>query len=112
MKVGALSEKAIHSAVLAHWTALGVPGTLLATIPNMRAAGQAGLTKGLPDLLCIGPQGVGFIELKTLTGAPSKAQLHILGICERWGVPWAISHGRDEPIAVLERWGLVRRAAG
>src|SRR5574337_245551 len=95
------TEKQIHAAVIDHWRAVGVADTLVASIPNANAFGQPGLTRGLPDLLVIGPRGVGFIELKTRTGAPTKAQLHVLGICERWGVPWALTHDRDEPIAVL-----------
>ena len=107
MRSPRLTERQIHEAIIDTWRVCGKPGTLVATIPNMRAHGQAGLTKGLPDLLVLGPRGAGFIELKTLTGSPSKDQLHFLGLCETWGVPWALTHGRDEPVNVLREWGVI-----
>lgn len=103
----ACTEKQIHQAVIETWRRCGVPNTLVATIPNMRASGQNGLTRGLPDLLVIGPTS-GLIELKTLTGCPTRDQLNVLGICEMWGLPWKVTYGRDEPIAVLEEWGVLR----
>src|ERR1700733_3184699 len=99
------TEAQIQSAVIQHWRIFGLPNTLVASIPNAKAHGQSGLTKGLPDLLCIGPYGVGLIELKTRSGRPSKHQLHVLGICEMRGVLWEVTSGRDEPISVLEKWG-------
>jgi hypothetical protein len=107
-----VKEADIHSAVMTHWRALGLPGTLVATIPNMGAFGQHGLTKGLPDLLVMAPGlPVGFIELKTDKGAISEAQIHFKDRCESLSIPHAITRGRDEPIRLLEQWGVVRRAA-
>jgi len=105
-----VTEKAIHKAVIEHWRHSGLPHTLVATIPNMGALGQYGLTKGLPDLLVIAPSlPVGFIELKTDKGRVSEAQLHFQSHCERLRIPFAITRGRDEPIRLLELWGVVRR---
>lgn len=106
-----LRESAIQSAVLAHWRALACPGTFIAAIPNQYAHGQPGLTAGLPDLLVIAPDlGVGFIELKAKDGRESQAQKDFAAYCARRGIPHATTYGRDEPIAVLERWGVVRPA--
>lgn len=102
------TEKQIHQAVIDTWLTLGVQGTLVATIPNMRASGQAGLTKGLPDLLVIGPNGAGFIELKTATGTPSKHQRAFVDICGENGVRAVITYGRNEPVEVLRQWGVIR----
>lgn len=108
-----LSEAAIQSAVLAHWRALGRPNTLVAAIPNARAHGQAGLTAGLPDLIAIGPGiGVGFVELKTDTGKVRPAQAAFGALCRAIGVRHPITRGRDEPIAMLELWGVVRPRVG
>jgi hypothetical protein len=110
---GRMSEKDILAAVLAHWRALGQPNTFVATIPNAFAHGQLGLTKGLPDLLVLGPSipgRVGFIELKTAKGKPSEAQLNFQNRCQSLGLSHAITFGRDEPIYTLECWGVVRRA--
>jgi hypothetical protein len=111
--VFAPSEAAIAAAVLQHWLALGVPGSLVAAIPNAFAHGQAGLTKGLPDLLVLAPGlPVGFIELKKDATSPvSNAQREFGALCARLGVRFAICSGRDEPIQLLEQWNVVRRAA-
>ena len=108
---GKLSEKQIQTAVMAHWRAFGVPGSIVAAIPNARAAGQAGLTRGLPDLLVLAPGlpgGVGFLELKTDNGLVRESQADFAALCHLRGVPWEVTFGRDEPIAILEKWGAVR----
>jgi hypothetical protein len=105
-------EDAIQAAVLDHWGKLGVPGSLVAAIPNKLAFGQAGLTPGLPDLLVLSPQlgrFTGYIELKTDRGRPSPDQRAIRRLIEARGAPYAVTYGRDEPIKLLEDWGAVRR---
>ena len=105
-----MREAQIHKAVMDHWRKLGLPGTLVSTIPNAGAFGQAGLTKGLPDLMILAPGlPVGFIELKTDGGKASAAQLVFKSRCIELGIPMAITHGRDEPIRILEEWNVVRR---
>ena len=110
------SEDAITAATLDHWRLLGQLDTLVASIPNKRAFGQPGLTKGLPDLLVMG-RGlpglpVGFIELKRdHRSVISDDQRLFARLCERLGVPHAFAPGRDEPIRVLEQWGVFRRQA-
>lgn len=106
-----ISESTITRAVMQHWRALALPGTLVASIPNMGARGQCGLTPGLPDLLVMSPAlPVGFIELKTDRGRPSAAQLWFRDLCAELHVPHVITHGRDEPIVTLESWRVVRSA--
>lgn len=108
-------EKAIQAAVVDHWRALRVPDTLVAAIPNAGALGQPGLTCGLADLMVLGPEVPGhlaFIELKRdRKRKPSGAQLDFKALCEKFGVRCALACGRDEPITLLELWGVVRRAA-
>lgn len=110
-----IRESLIQSSVLAHWRAFGYPGTLVAAIPNMRSAGQPGLTRGLFDLLVIGGEYLrdrtGFIELKTDTGAIRPGQEAFRDMLIANGIPYAITRGRDEPIAVLEQWKIVRPRA-
>jgi hypothetical protein len=107
------SEDDITAAVIEHWQKLGVPGSLVASVPNKRAFGQAGLTRGLADLLVLAPQlPVGFIELKRDDDTPiSDPQRDFGKLCMALGIPYAICIGRDEPIKLLEAWGAVRRAA-
>ena len=111
----AISEKQITQAVLAHWRSFAVPGTLVASYPNMGAMGQPGLHRGVFDLIVMGGpflrDRTGFLELKTATGKLSAHQETFKRICILAGVPYAVANGRDEPIRVLEEWGVVRKAA-
>jgi hypothetical protein len=110
-KIYAPSEAGITAAVLQHWLTLGLPNTLVAAIPNAFAHGQPGLTKGLADLLVITPRiRVGFIELKRDENSSiSDEQRAFAFLCHCLRIPYERTIGRDEPIAVLEDWGAVRR---
>src|SRR3954453_22852714 len=86
------SEKQITAALIARWRALGLPGTLVAAIPNARAFGQPGLYRGLFDLLVLGPKvGAAFLELKTATGKlrPEQAEFKLCLITNN--VPYAVT---------------------
>jgi hypothetical protein len=107
-----IRETKIQAAVVEHWQTLGLPDTLVAAIPNQNAFGQAGLTKGVFDLLVLGGDvGIGLIELKTETGTLSDEQKEFRRLLIRNGISYAVTYGRDEPIAVLEGWGIVRKQA-
>lgn len=106
-----IRETQIQQAVVDHWRKLGLPDTMVFAIPNANAFGQPGLTPGVFDLGCIGPHipgKVGYIELKTDTGELSDAQKIFKALLLRHDIAYAICHGRDEPITVLEAWKLVR----
>lgn len=105
------TEKQIQSAVMAHWRCKGVPGSLVAAIPNANAHGQPGLRRGLPDLMVISPtlgELVGFLELKKVGGHLTEDQADFGQMCFMRGIPWRVAYGRDEPIAILEQWGAVK----
>lgn len=106
------SEAQITAAVIAHWRSLAIPGTLVAAIPNMGAMGQRGLTKGLPDIMVVGGPFLrdltGFIELKTDSGKLRAEQITVGNIMILNGIPYAVTYGRDQPIRLLEAWGVVR----
>lgn len=107
-----VSEAQITAAVLSHWRSLAIPGTMVAAIPNMGSMGQRGLTKGMPDLLVVGGPFLrdrsGYIELKTASGKLRPDQITVGNILVLNEIPYAVTYGRDEPIALLERWGVVR----
>lgn len=103
-------EKKIQGAVVEHWQTFGLPDTLVAAIPNENAFGQPGLTKGVFDLLVLGGNvGIGLIELKTEKGVLSDDQKAFRRLLIRNGISYAVTYGRDEPVAVLEGWGIVRK---
>ena len=105
------SESLIQAAVCQHWRALGVPGSLVAAVPNARSAGQAGLTKGLFDLVVLSPtlgDRTGWLELKAEDGELSPAQKTFKLLMIARGCPYAVTYGRDQPIQVLEEWGATR----
>ncbi len=105
-----MRESAIQAAVIAHWRSLGYPDTLVAAIPNAGAFGQPGLTKGVFDLLVIGGKNrIGLIELKSVGGTLSTHQEYFKSLLITNGVSYAVTYGRDQPIRVLEDWGVVRR---
>ena len=106
-------ERAIQAAVVDHWRILGQPDTIVGAIPNAGALGMAGLTKGLADLVVLGPRvKAGFIELKRGPHSPvSDEQRDFRALCEKLRIPYALAIGRDQPIRVLEDWGVVRGAA-
>jgi len=107
-------ERLIQAAVLDHWRKLGLPGTLVAAAPNAKAHGQAGLTKGLFDLIVMSPHlgdRTGWLELKADGGVLSEAQKQFKLVCLARNIPYAVAFGRDQPIMVLEEWGAVRRPA-
>jgi hypothetical protein len=106
-----IRETAIQAAVLEHWNMLGAPDTLVAAIPNAKAHGQPGLTRGLPDLLVLGahvPRCIGLVELKAGARTLTDEQRDVAALCRRLGVTWELARGRDEPIDLLRSWGVVR----
>jgi hypothetical protein len=113
-KIFAPRESLIQQAVLDHWRAFQVPGSLVAAIPNSRAAGQAGLTKGLFDLVVMSPtlgDRTGWLELKAEDGVLSAEQNAFKLLMIARGSPYAVTWGRDQPIQVLAEWGAVRPQA-
>lgn len=110
-----ITERAIQQAVIDHWRAFRVPGTLVAACPNAKAHGQAGLTRGLFDLVVIGGpvllDRTGWIELKAEGGRLRPEQRAFQELLIRSGTPYAVAYGRDEPIRVLEEWKVVRPRA-
>ena len=107
-----ITEKQITRAVVEHWRMLGLPGTLVASIPNEGAKGQYGLRKGLPDLMVISPSlPVGFMEIKTATGTLKPDQAEFAQLCTARGIPHVVTFGRDDPIRALEDWGVIRKGA-
>ena len=113
-------EKQIQAALVDRWLLIGNPGTLLAAIPNEGAFGQPGLTKGLFDLIAIGPSirgGQGWLELKRPADGKKPAgkltpeQEDFRALLVARGIEHAVADSLDEAVVVLEFWGMIRRVA-
>lgn len=108
-----LSERDIQAAVIQMWRQIGRKDTLVAAIPNARAFGQPGLTRGLYDLLVIGGAvGVGFLELKTKNGKLSRDQRNFGELCETNQLYHAVAYGLDEALRILTDWRVLRLYRG
>jgi hypothetical protein len=106
-----MRESDIQRAVLDHWKVAGVKGSLVAAVPNAHAFGQAGLTRGLFDLVVFSPKlgpRTAWLELKREGGKLSLHQVTIIATMRALGIPHAVTYGRDEPIKVLRQWGAIR----
>lgn len=114
MKPRAPSEKLIQEATIRHWQTFGLPDTLVAAVPNARAHGQPGLTRGLFDLIVLSPTlgaHTGWLELKAEGGALSADQKAFRELLIKLRIVHGVAYGRDQPIARLEAWGAVRPGA-
>lgn len=108
-----IAEKAIHAAVIDHLKKTAKPGVLFWTNANMGAMGQAGLTKGVPDITIHGPQfeKTRYLELKREGGQLSPEQEAVIKSLRSLGFDVAVTEGREEPIIALEAWGVVHARA-
>jgi hypothetical protein len=106
------TEAQLTRALIDAWRKLGLPKTFVGSIPNQFAHGQAGLTKGIFDLLVLAPGlPIGLLELKTEAGKLSEAQTEFRMKLISAGAPHAIAYGLDEALRVLVDWKVIRREA-
>lgn len=115
MKPRPPTEKQLQRMVLDYWRGAGLPGTRVAAIPNARAFGQSGLTRGLPDLMAYGGTGMDgvtlYIELKTAKGEISGFQKVIHKEMFAAGVPIALCRSFEEAHDVLVDWRICKPLA-
>jgi hypothetical protein len=105
------TEAEITTALVERWQWFGTVGSLVAGVPNRRAFGQAGLSKGLADLIVMSPmlgEKTGWLELKTDDGKLSGPQLEFGRVCRDLGVPYAVCYGLDSAIEQLRKWGALK----
>lgn len=89
------------------------PAVSVVAIPNAAkrsqwAAMQAkreGMASGFPDVMCLWPGGICFIEFKTATGRASGNQLEWLNRLDRFGFPNGIARSIEDAVSILTRAG-------
>jgi hypothetical protein len=110
-----MSETTIHIGVV-RWLRENLPSNVVwwhtpnggtRSLKEAKELKDMGTLPGVPDLTFIlpGPR-MGFIELKTATGTPSKDQLEFAGRVLDLGCGWAIARSLQEVIRILDGWGV------
>ena len=110
-----LSEAAIQVAVFEHIGWRGMPGTFAFHPANggfwtKAEAGRfrvMGVVAGTPDVILIRAGRTYGLELKTEHGRLSPTQRATQAALRAAGVEVAVTHGLDDALATLERWGLL-----
>lgn len=68
-----------------------------------------GVMAGMTDLVFLLGGGAAFLmEVKTKKGSFSKGQRDLRKWCTGTGTPWCVVRSREEAIATLKEWNLVR----
>lgn len=129
------SEEQLQRTVVEHWRIRGVPGSILAAIPNGERRDKAtgarlraqGVLSGFPDLFALGVSNMALgaflgppmalIELKRPTAKPrdaekdlSDAQKEIIPLLRAGGINVLVSNRLDEVLCFLENLGVLKPA--
>lgn len=115
MKPRPPSEKQLQTMILDYWRGFGRPGTRVFAVPNARAFGQPGLTKGIPDLACYGGKFLNgrtlYLELKVGKNKLSDYQEIILAEMRAAKVPHAVVRSFEEAEEYLTAWMICKPIA-
>lgn len=105
-------EGAIQKAVFESLRKRGVPGVVAWHCPNgPEARRKAGYLAGVHDVNALHKGKFYTVELKVIGGRPSEDQLKYRDDINNAGGYSVIAEGLDEALAILEAWGLLRKAA-
>lgn len=107
-----MTEAEIQRAVFAELAARGMPGVVAWPVPNNREARRTvGFRAGVSDVNAVHRGKFYAVELKKDGGRPSQEQLEFVAAINTAGGYAFVAEGRDQAIACLEAWGLLRKAA-
>lgn len=89
------------------------PAVKIVAIPNAAARGQKALNQarregaawGFPDVMCLWPGGIAFIEFKAATGKVAEHQAEWLDRLTAMGFPATVSRDPDHALAFLRDAG-------
>ena len=69
-----------------------------------------GVKAGWPDVMLLDPQGRFYgLELKRGKKKLRPAQVAFQDHCRRHDIPYAVADDDDQAIAILNRWGAIRK---
>lgn len=107
-----MTEAEIQRAVFAEIASRGMPGVVAWAVPNNREARRTvGFKAGVSDVNAVHRGKFYAMELKKDGGRPSQEQLEYIAAINIAGGYAFVAEGRDQAIACLEAWGLLRKAA-
>jgi len=107
-----VTEAEIQKDVFRNLARRGMPGAVYWHTPNDKSARRkSGYREGVADVSVVYRGGYYAMELKKDGGRPSEAQLRFVADVQRAGGFAVIAEGRDQALACLEAWGIIRRAA-
>jgi len=107
-----LSEAQIQRAVFAEIAARRMPGVEAWAVPNNRDARRTvGFRAGVSDVNAVHRGKFYAMELKKDGGRASQEQLEFVAAINCAGGYAFVAEGRDQAIACLEAWGLLRKIA-
>jgi hypothetical protein len=85
---------------------VAVPNAARRTVWEARRAKQEGLAAGFPDLVCLWPGGIAFVEMKRVKGGTvSDNQAEWIERLQGFGFPAAVCRGADAAMAFLRDAG-------
>jgi hypothetical protein len=111
-----MSEATIQSAIVRYlryqlpstYRVFAVPNGAQRTQSGRPANAVAGLTRGIPDLCIIGPEGKAhFIEVKNTTGRLTPEQREFADYCLNNLVGWALCRSVVDVEAAIRHWKII-----
>ena len=107
-----MKESEIQRAVFDELTARKMPGVEAWAVPNNREARRTvGFRAGVSDVNIVHRGKFYAMELKKDGGRASQEQLDFVAAINCAGGYAFVAEGRDQAIACLEAWGLLRKEA-
>ncbi len=107
-----MTEGEIQKAVFAEIAARKVPGVVAWHCPNGPSARRkSGYLAGVSDVNAVHRGKFYAMELKKDGGRASQEQLEFVAAINTAGGYAFVAEGRDQAIACLEAWGILRKAA-
>lgn len=107
-----MTEAEIQRAVFAEIASRGMPGVVAWAVPNNPMSRRTvGFKAGVSDVNAVHRGKFYAMELKKDGGRASQEQLEFIAAINTAGGYAFVAEGRDQAIACLEAWGLLRKAA-
>ena len=107
-----MTESQIQKAVFDNLKSRAMPGVVFWHVPNDPSSRRkSGYRAGVSDVNALHRGKFYAMELKKDGGRASQEQLEFIAAINTAGGYAFVAEGRDQAIACLEAWGIIRKAA-